>query len=230
MNNAPAAATRRLKKKPTGKPKLIRRRPQPPALRLTPTAWSKLLYLRDAGPTEIGGFGIASADDLLRLDDVRLLPQRCDWASVELDDVGIATFFDEQVELGRRPEQFARVWVHTHPGDSAQPSATDEETFARVFGRCDWSVMLILACGGATYGRLQFSAGPGGSLPLPVEVDYLAEFAGADQAAWQAEYEACVTASNVVEPAELSPKMRFDPAACYYDYDFPREVADDEPW
>src|SRR5947209_14095353 len=47
--------------------------------------------------------------------------------------------------LFRSLEQFARLFMHTHPGNSPQPSATDEETFARVFGRCDWAVMFILA-------------------------------------------------------------------------------------
>ena len=28
-----------------------------PVLRFSPTAWAKLLFLRDAGDTEIGGFG-----------------------------------------------------------------------------------------------------------------------------------------------------------------------------
>ena len=30
-------------------------------LRLSPTAWAKLLYLRDAGDSEVGGFGISAA-------------------------------------------------------------------------------------------------------------------------------------------------------------------------
>jgi hypothetical protein len=33
-------------------------------LRFSPTAWGKLLYLRDRGGTEVGGFGIAPAADL----------------------------------------------------------------------------------------------------------------------------------------------------------------------
>ena len=36
-----------------------------PSLRFTPTAWAKLLFLRDYGDTEVGGFGIAASDDLL---------------------------------------------------------------------------------------------------------------------------------------------------------------------
>jgi hypothetical protein len=51
---------------------------------------------------------------------------------------------------------------------------TDEETFARVFGTCDWAVMLIVSRTGRTYCRLSFSAGPGGSVLLPVIVDWAA--------------------------------------------------------
>jgi hypothetical protein len=59
-----------------------------------------------------------------------------------------------------------------HPGESAEPSGTDEQTFGRVFGGCDWAVMFILGRTGRTSARLSFSAGPGGSLALPVAVDW----------------------------------------------------------
>lgn len=112
--------------------------------------------------------------------------------TVAFEDSAVAEFFDAQIDAGRRPEQFGRIWIHTHPGDSPQPSSVDEETFARVFGRSDWAVMAILACGGASYARLRFSAGPGGEQRLPVEVDYRGPFDGTDHAAWQAEYDASV--------------------------------------
>jgi hypothetical protein len=158
------------------------------SLRLSPTAWAKLLFFRDAGDSEVGGFGIAAANDLLYLEDVSLVRQNCDFASVILDDVAVADYFDRQVDAGRAPAEFGRVWVHTHPGTSAQPSATDEQTFARVFGGTQWAVMFILARGGATYARLEFHVGPGGSLVLPVEVDYGRDFAASDQDAWHSEY------------------------------------------
>jgi len=37
-----------------------KRSPRRPKLRFSPTAWAKLLFLRDRGPTEVGGFGITS--------------------------------------------------------------------------------------------------------------------------------------------------------------------------
>ncbi len=157
-----------------------------------PDVWAKLLYLRDRGETEIGGFGISLLQDLLCVTEFRLIPQRSTWGSVAFEDAAIADYFDEQVDGGRVPEQFARIWVHTHPGHSPYPSGTDEETFARCFGSADWAIMFILAQGGATYARLRFSAGPGGEVELPVDVHYGYEFPGSDFHAWNAEYLACV--------------------------------------
>jgi hypothetical protein len=146
------------------------------------------LFLRDAGHTEIGGFGVAASDDLLFVEDVRLVRQTCTWISAEFDDESVADFFDAQVDEGRRPEEFARLFVHTHPGDSAQPSGTDEATFARVFGCTDWAVMFILARGGQCYARLRYNVGPGAEIELPVEVDYSREFDGSDFLLWHEEY------------------------------------------
>lgn len=71
------------------------------------------MFLRDIGPTEVGGFGITRADDLLFIEDIRLMGQVCTSVTVQFDDAAVADFFDEQIDEGRRPEQFARVWVHT---------------------------------------------------------------------------------------------------------------------
>jgi proteasome lid subunit RPN8/RPN11 len=129
---------------------------------------------------------------LLYVEDIRLVRQNCTTISVAFDDTAVAEFFDEQVDAGRLPEQFARVWIHTHPGESAQPSHVDEETFGRVFGACDWAVMFILARGGETYCRLGFSAGPGGGFEIPVEVDFERAFKASEFAAWSQEYAAAV--------------------------------------
>ncbi len=126
------------------------------------------------------------------VEDVALVTQHTSRVSVVLDDAAVADLFDRLIDAGRRPAEFARIWIHTHPGSSAEPSPTDEATFTRVFGECDWCVMCILAEGGATTARLRFSVGPGADLALAVTVDYTRPFAGTDQAAWDQEYEACV--------------------------------------
>jgi hypothetical protein len=150
------------------------------------------LYLRDRGETEIGGFGVSLQQDLLCVTEFHLIRQCATWGSVAFEDAAIADFFDQQVDRGRVPQQFARIWCHTHPGPCPRPSGVDEETFQRCFGSSDWAVMFILAETGATYARLRFSAGPGGEIELPVEVSYRYEFGGTDVAAWNAEYLACV--------------------------------------
>ena len=133
------------------------------------------------------------------IEDLCLIKQSCDTASVVFDDAAVADYFDEQVDLGRSPEQFARVWVHTHPGTSPQPSSTDEETFARVFGSCGWAVMLILARGGKSYARLQVDSGVRLTAEIEVVVDYEQPFSGSNHEEWQAEYD------NLVEPARPQP-------------------------
>jgi proteasome lid subunit RPN8/RPN11 len=182
-----------------------RRRAQS-TLRFNPWAWAKLSYLRDLGPTEIGGFALTDSGDPLLVTDVRLVRQVAGPASVAFDDTSVADFFDDQIDRGRRPEEFARIWVHTHPSGSARPSSVDEATFERVFGGCDWAVMAILSRTRETYARVRFAAGPGGSVELPLEVAFEAEFCGSDHAAWRAEYEACVQQ----EPRTLGAEREFD--------------------
>ncbi|HNO80095.1 MAG TPA: hypothetical protein PKN33_18765 [Phycisphaerae bacterium] len=160
-----------------------------PTLRFGPNAWAKLEYFLQAGDSEIGGFGVTSRDDLLLIEDFVTVKQRTTAISVKFDDTAVAEFFEDQVDTGRTPEHFARIWLHTHPGDCPNPSATDEETFARVFGNCDWAIMFILARGGQTYCRLRFNSGPGGSMKIPVAVDFSSPFTASDHTAWQEEYQ-----------------------------------------
>jgi hypothetical protein len=129
------------------------------------------------------------ADPLL-VTDVVPVQQTCSSVSVAFDDQAVAEFFDQQVDLGRRPTEFARIWIHTHPGNSAEPSLTDEETLARVFGTTDWAVMFILARGGETYGRLTFHVGPGAAMELDCQIDYQQPFAASAHMSWFVEYQA----------------------------------------
>lgn len=110
--------------------------------------------------------------------------------SIKFDDEAVGTFFNEQVDLGRKPEQFARIWAHSHPSDMTEPSSTDEETFKRVFGSCNWAVMFILAEDNKSYARLNFNVGPGGTILIPLRVDYKFDFGPSDHDQWDAEYHA----------------------------------------
>ncbi|MBW3600341.1 MAG: hypothetical protein KY475_24115, partial [Planctomycetes bacterium] len=59
-------------------------------------------------------------------------------------------------------------------------------------------VMFILAEYGETYARLAFHNGPGGSLKIPVEVEFAPPFAASDHKAWEEEYR-----TNVVREEPL---------------------------
>ena len=176
-------------------------------LRFSPYAWAKLLYLRDRGGTEVGGFAVSAADDLLLVEDVILVRQYCTAMTVRFDDEAVADYFDRQVDSGLAPARFARIWVHTHPGNSAEPTAIDEETFARCFGSTDWAVMFILSKGGQVTARLQFNIGPRCSMELPVEIDFSWPFPASEHQAWCEEYRACVvetrTPKDPAEPQEF---------------------------
>ncbi len=78
-------------------------RPVQPGLRFSPTAWAKLLYLRDRGTSEVGGFGVARPDDLLYVVDIQTVHQVCSVVSVQFDDDAVARFLMRQVDAGRQP-------------------------------------------------------------------------------------------------------------------------------
>jgi proteasome lid subunit RPN8/RPN11 len=180
------------------KKKKKNQRSQRPVLRFSPTAWAKLLFCRDATDNEVGGFGVSEPDDLLFVTDFVLVKQKVTCASVSFEDESVANYFEDQVEAGRQPQQFARIWLHTHPGDSPEPSCTDERTFGKVFGTCDWSVMCIVAQDSSTFARLRFNGGPGGQVKVPVCVDYSYEFDAADFELWQQQYRINVAEEEIL--------------------------------
>jgi len=148
------------------------RREEDRILSFSPMAWLKLRLFLHADEVEVGGFGISSSHDLLYIEDFVTVRQTVTAASVEFDDDGVADHFDRCADQGIAPGRCGRIWIHTHPGSSPDPSFTDERTFERVFGTCDWAVMAIVARSGSTYGRLRFSAGPGGQAMIPLTVDW----------------------------------------------------------
>jgi len=151
--------------------------------------------LRDLGPTEVGGFGISTPGDLLFVQDFQLVQQTCTETFVAFDDIAVADFFEDLVDLGRKPEEVGRIWIHTHPGSCPRPSRTDLETFERVFGSCDWAVMFIIARTGNTFAELHWKAGSA-SLPMNVEVDFSKPFDGSNHTSWDEEYRANVHAES----------------------------------
>jgi len=152
--------------------RLLRPHRPRPCLTFAPLAWLKIHFLCHAGGTEVGGFGLAAGHDPLYVEDFVTVRQQATPLAVRFDDAAVADYFDACVDRGLHPNRFARLWCHTHPGSSVTPSNTDETTFARRFGRCDWAVMFILGRAGDAYARIAFTAGPGAEVELPVAVDW----------------------------------------------------------
>ena len=209
----------------------LRKYRQKLALRFSPTAWAKLLFFRDHSSNEIGGFGISDSDDLLYIREFVTIKQEVSIVSVRFQDDAIADFFDDQVTLGRKPEQFARCWLHTHPEGISTPSQTDEETFERVFGNCQWAAMFILSQDNQAYARISFNIGPGGQLIIPVQVDYSKPFEAADIAAWEQEFKRNILTHSMdklnthPQPFQQTMPVMSDQALCRTESQIP-----DEPW
>lgn len=194
-------------------------------LRFNPTAWAKLLYFRDKTENEIGGFGVTESGDLLYVSDFVTVKQKVTAVSVSFDDEAVSDFFDDQVDMGRKPEQFARIWIHCHPGDFPEPSIIDEETFERGFGGCQWAVMFVVDCRNQTYARLSFNIGPGANILIPVQVDYSREFGPSDHDQWSAEYNA-----NIVAEIRLRTPLKGSnekEESDFRDYALPHDFADE---
>lgn len=139
------------------------------SLRFSPKAYSKLFQARDKWDVEISGWGICEdPDDLLHVTDFITVPQECTSTSTEMDDDGVADFFDAMLERGLTHEQFSRIWIHTHPGSCSNPSQMDEETFEEQFANSNWAVMVILSKSGSWYCRYKMNKGPVDAIELPV--------------------------------------------------------------
>jgi proteasome lid subunit RPN8/RPN11 len=159
----------------TAKHKPPRRRSRgQPRLIFAPLAWLKLQFFCHVGDTEIGGFGITAKNELLYVEEFITVRQRTSSVTVAMEDEAVADFTDRCVDAGLSPQRFLRVWCHTHPGSSPLPSGTDEDTFDRVFGSCDWAVMFILSRSSNTFCRLSLNVGPGSAVEIPVAVDWSA--------------------------------------------------------
>ncbi len=95
--------------------------PAQPVLRFNPTAWAKLLYMRDRRPLEVGGFAISPAKDLLLVAEFVTVRQQVTVVSVRFDDDAVADFLDQQIDAGLKPQQFMRR-LDPHPSRRLGPS------------------------------------------------------------------------------------------------------------
>lgn len=191
----------------------------PKQICLSQEAWSKLVAMCHAGETEVAGFGISWGVDPLYIDEFRLVKHEADSAWFEFDDDALANFQAEMFADDIYPDQCRRVYMHTHPGDSAIPSGMDWTNFDEHFANMDWAIMLILARGGETKAILRIRTVPSaheGSSQLPMYVDKelsvvvdgqvdlgKLSFAAADfpYEEWEQEYQTCCVKKKWVHKA-----------------------------
>ncbi|RLD68823.1 MAG: hypothetical protein DRI98_11365 [Bacteroidetes bacterium] len=161
---------------------------------MTPYVWAKLVYMRDKGNTEVGGFAVSKLEDPLYVEDFFLVPQEASQAFVSFDDEGIAEFQEEMLEQEKHPCQCTRIWIHTHPSHFSTPSSLDEETFQESFGNQDWSVMFILDRSNGFSCRLQTKINKeiNYSFEIDTEIDWSCSFKETNHKSWDLEYKRCV--------------------------------------
>lgn len=177
-------------------------------LRFSPYAYSKLIWMKDRGDTEVAGYCVTETKDPLLVTDFCLIKQECTPISFDLDpDDGVDYMERMAMDRGLPPWTFANILAHSHPGKDPQPSPKDEENFAKAFSHPYWAIMLIVAQDGSIYCRIKFNVGPGGTQMLKVEVDFSQEFRASDHGAWDDEYRAKVT---VVDPILWYVENKFD--------------------
>lgn len=168
-------------------------------LRFNTYAWAKLRYLRDKGRTEVGFMAVTLKENPSLVIDVVMPKQINSYAFVEFKEEVLHEFYERMVDDGYDVEEFARIWCHTHPGDSAHPSGQDEETFKKEFGNCHWAIMFILGKTDQTTCRIKYMNHPNltnvlgthTSKEIPVFVDYNADTWAVNSDArkeWDAEY------------------------------------------
>ena len=216
-------------------------------MNFTPYAWAKILYLRDLGKTEVGGFLEHRKENPSLAVDFHLVQQECEFAWCELTDDGIAEYTNHMVDRGLQFSEFMRIWLHTHPGCGPNPSTQDENTFSDTLGNMEWAGMFIVDKSGETYGRIRYNGqedhelheirGCKDEFLVDFLVDCSQEFQGSDHTSWDEEYHRNVTrlhrkrlglpGNMVTVPGYGIPDLYRTQKRMDYDYD-PTEEMDEQ--
>ena len=193
---------------------------------VVPMVWDmlpylKLIWMRDRGTTEVGGYAVTEAGNPLHVVDFYLVDQECNFAFCKFEDIGVADYIADMamgIKTGKPvlPDNSCAIWVHTHPGSSASPSGTDYQTFkSSAFNGRAWAVMFIIARQGEVSSRLRYNVGPIKDIPaIPVlDMDSwnpsrdLAKCAALHNE-WEVEYKQLVHANDRVETHSRTNRYR----------------------
>lgn len=119
----------------------------PRTLNIHRKVYDKICYMRDHIETEVGFFGVSHPDDPFSVVDLIMPKQQCTGATVAFDPDDVADIAARLAGDKIFPDRWQRIWIHTHPGGSAHPSATDEDTLSDSFANAEWAIMLIFGKG-----------------------------------------------------------------------------------
>lgn len=142
--------------------------------KFTPYAYQKVIYLRDLGDTEVSFFCVVDENEPNVICDVQLVKQVGSVATTDMDGAGLTEYLSRMDDQGFSPGHCFRVWLHTHPGDSPEPSGTDWTQYEKLKTTYEypWFAMLIISRTGKKFGRMFFSQGPGGESEVKWDVDW----------------------------------------------------------
>jgi len=132
----------------------------------------KLQAWRDMGDTEVTGFFITQKDQFNKVIDAVIVKAECTGATVDIDAEALENLYLTMAEKNIYPDQL-QIWWHTHPGNSASPSGTDQTTFKELGQDRTLNLMYILACGGEEFAQLSVTdLTTKVMLKTPIEVEH----------------------------------------------------------
>lgn len=135
----------------------------------------KLEVWRDIGDTEVTGFFITEKDKPLKVIDAILVESKCSSVEVDISAESLEDMYLEQMKKGIFPAQLL-IWWHTHPGNGAGPSITDESTFEDFGKDRTFNAMYILASGGDDFAQISVTdLTTGIMLSKPIKIKYVHE-------------------------------------------------------
>ena len=155
----------------------------------TPYAYAKMIYMRDKQANEVSCMAI-TPNTLNIIEELYFPRQEVQSAYVDIDEDGLALMCDELAQKGLQPEQFMRIWIHTHPKSmGATPSGRDRQCMEESFSTPDWAIMMIFSQNGESFAELRMNKPFLMTQKLDIFVDYSSPFPASNKAEWDKEYE-----------------------------------------
>jgi proteasome lid subunit RPN8/RPN11 len=117
---------------------------------------------------EVSLYGITESNSLV-IKDFWIPYQFGTAVTTEFDEEKKVEEVDKLIQKGLDPNNFLKIWVHTHPKMSPNPSGTDIQTFKTKFNNLNWSIRLILGQNKQMTVKYQQNS------PIPLELDLKTE-------------------------------------------------------